>query len=195
MKSARHTKPAFTLIEVIVVTSMVAILSMGFALNIDKIRKRGNFHAVQNEIVGVLQNARSLSLSNQLRTNEGDGIDYPVKYYRIMIKENGLGLDAYLDMPGADPLPQENLTLVDFDSMTEEDFSIIDNMVADRNLLVFYFPPYGEICFNNKDCSSASIEKTFRFHTDDDEFATEMTLSIHGGTVEINEEPDPLEVE
>jgi prepilin-type N-terminal cleavage/methylation domain-containing protein len=190
MKSPLHKKKAFTLIEVIVVISMVAVLSVGFALNIDKVRTRGNFHAMQNQIIGVLQSARSLSLSNQLRYSDEYGGDYPVQYYRLMVKENGLGLDAYLNVPGADPLPQETLKLIDFDTEAEE-YEIIDNMAVDRNLLIFYFPPYGEICFN-KTCTSSDQQQTFRFFTADDAFASEMTVSVHGGTVELNENPEPL---
>lgn len=154
---------AFTLIELIISISIIAILSIGVAINFKSSLLKAKFNDEVLQIVHVLEQARSYSLTNFL-INDTE----PADYYLITITEAGVRLDVY--GPTLDS-GLENAAL-------DEDFSITGITGSEY---AFYFPPSGEICFDTPDCASGINEISFTVVDSTGEYSQEISLNKYGG--------------
>lgn len=161
---------AFTLIEVMIVTILVGILSVGLSLSFGGIRESTAFGQHQTRVVEIIQKARGLSLSNRLLN------DQPIDSYFLYITNEGIAL--HVTGPGG----VEEVDRFDFDR-SNWDFQI------DTVFDVYYFPPYGDICFTES-CNSGLTSRSFHLYSPSNpELDTQITIDIYGGFPEIDETP------
>ncbi len=162
---------AFTLIEVMIVTIMIAVISVGVSLSFGGIRKSTAFNEHQTRVVEVIQKARGLSLSHRVHNNE------PIDHYKLGLYRYKAILTS--DGPGGVELIDE----FKFDT-TVWDIEI------DVPIDVYYFPPYGDICFTPNCDGTDPTSKTINLYsTSDPNYITEITIDVYGGFPEIDENP------
>lgn len=164
MKSSHR---AFTLIELCVSILIVAILSVALVVNFGGASRKANFDDQVVQIVHLLEQARSYSLTNFL-INDTE----PVDYYLLTITSAGLSLDAY------GPTLDSALESVALDS----NFSIT---VMTGYEYVFYFPPNGDICFATPDCDSSLTEISFILVDDTGTYSQVISMNKYGGFPEL----------
>ena len=157
---------AFTLYEIIIVIMMIAVVSVGLAISFGGTKTKVEFEAYETEIVNIMQVARGKSLANTLV-----GEDEETDYYLLDVNTDGMSLTAYGvdygESGAADPIEISSFTL-------EDGYEI------NREFEVYYFPPYGELCFE-VDCSGTSSSKQFRIDSPNSEYFTRYLLNLHGG--------------
>lgn len=159
--------PAFTMIELLIGIIIIAVLSVAIAVNLSRGALKANFDDQVVEIVHVLEQARSYSLTNFLISDTE-----PADYYLITVTSAGVRLDAY--GPTLDS-GLENVTL-------DDGFSIEDITGSEY---AFYFPPEGEICFDTPDCASGVNEISFTVVDSSGTYSSQITLNIYGGYPEV----------
>lgn len=122
---------AFSLIELLIVITILAILSTLFVLSYNSIRLQTRFNAQKNEIVRLVEEARSLSLSS-IFVNDAE----PTNYYLLTLSPSSVSIEAFGDTG----------------SETIDSIPIESDMSLDTTLEVFYLPPYGDVCFVSETC-------------------------------------------
>jgi prepilin-type N-terminal cleavage/methylation domain-containing protein len=167
-------KPAFTFIELMVSTAIIAIISVTTALTIQTTRVRSAFRNYETQIVHLAQQARSASLSN-LRIGGLEDIESSeeVIHYQLAIRGAGVQLNAV-----GETLVEE-LGIVNI----ADDPSIEIGPIFD----VYYFPPYGDVCFNPSCTPDPITEKTFTINSIYTDIYTEITIDVYGGFPEVEE--------
>ncbi len=167
MKS-RLRAPAFTMIELLIAIIIIAVLSVAIAVNLSRGALKANFDDQLIQIVHVLEQARSYSLTNFLIEDTE-----PVDHYLITIAETGVTLEAY----GSSGL-----------SSTLENVELADGFTITATTLpqsIYYVPPDGDIYIESE--SSGITE--FEFSVDDSSgtYSETVSLTIYGGYPEVEE--------
>lgn len=160
------------MIELLISIVIIAVLSVAIAVNLSRGALKANFDNQLVEIVHVLEQARSYSLTNFLIEDPSDGSTEPADYYLITVTSAGVRLDAY--GPTLD-FGLENVVLDDgfsIDAITGSEYA-------------FYFPPEGEICFVNPSCPSGTTEISFTVVDSSGTYSSQITLNIYGGYPEV----------
>ncbi len=116
--------PAFTLIELLIVTLIIALLSGGFMISYTNLREKAVFDDDQSKTISIIQKARDLSLTN-LQVN-----DLETDYYRLEVKTDGITLTGY-DIDGG----TRSIGSVTFST----------GITSDTEFYADYSPPYGTI--------------------------------------------------
>lgn len=165
-------KPAFTFIEVLVVTIIIAILSMAVALSFQGTRDKIAFDNTKNEMVSFVQKARSLSLANLLIEDT-----YPTEYYKLTINEDGMEIVAY----GESGTVSESI-----DTLELTEGHGIYPYSADVGMPIYYFPPFGDICLTDElsDCDTAGTTREFMLYNAEGTREVEFVISTTGGYLE-----------
>ena len=173
MKPRLKPKPAFNLIELLITTTVVAILATVAAFSFSGAKNGATFNDQKTKVVDMLQQARSYSLSNVLvDSGTGEATDY----YRLDIGENTLTLTA-VGTSGT-------ISATELDSIELLDGYRIEFSSGAPDLEIYYFPPYGEICFSASNCSDSTTEKSFVLSGPDEREAT-ITLNVFAGYPEV----------
>ena len=163
---------AFTLIEIVIVIGITAVIAVTLVLTFKDTRVKATFDDYESQITNIIQQARTLSLSNILIVDSNTGTEEETDYYALVFtKPSSITLTAY----GAD------VTTEAVDSITLE-----DGYTINKTFTVYYHPPYGEVCFNT-DCDSFTpkIVKLQSTAADTD-YSTTFTISAHGGYPEVD---------
>ncbi len=171
MKSSPRQQPAFTLIELIICVCIIAILSVALLVNFSGNVTRARLDDQVVEIVHLLEQARSYSLTNFLI----DDIT-PAEYYLVTVNATGITLDAQ----GATATDVETLESVTLSS----NFSIT-NITGSEYF--YYFPPSGEICFDTEACDSGINDVSFTVVDSTAVYSQEITLNKFGGAPEVEQ--------
>ncbi len=171
-------RPAFTLIEILIVISLLGIISLGLALSFQYGRSRAEFKKAEYQLTNIIQRARELSLSNILITDYAQ--DFETDYYQLQIREDGATLTAYGTSPAGELKPYE-IEIINLNS----DYGLS----IDSALNIYYIPPYGEICFTinsaNCDYSDGVTEKSFILSGQDSIQEKTFRLSIYSAYPEV----------
>lgn len=157
---AERHQPAFTLIEILIVVTIMALLAMAMSISFSGAKDRATFDDQKVKIVDLFQKARGSSLSSVLVGTE------PVDYYRVYVIRTGITLTAYAGI---------NTELIDSLTFT-------DGVYVSSPTSVYYFPPYGVVCFTS-DCHDTIASGTFTLRN----AAGELTIYRvyrHGGYIE-----------
>lgn len=166
MKSSAR---AFTFIELLISITIIAILSIGVAINFKESIVKANLEDHVSQIVHILQQARGYSLTNFL-VNDTE----PADYYVVTITSSAITLKVY----GA----TDNETL---ESMSMDTGYTITGITSPER--IYYFPPTGEICFTAAACTSADTELTLTVTDSTGNYTQDISLSKFGGSPELEE--------
>lgn len=180
-------RPAFTLIEVLVVSMIIGILAITMAVSFSGSRENAKHNSNKDEIYNFFQKARGLSF-NSVFVNGSEELDY------------------YLMTVGEDEM---TLVAVGTGSETEEVASVDvadDLMITFENyyegaseITLYYFPPYGTLCFQDdlSGCDEkptwATVEVGDTIYVElisengEEEYNVVFSIDKHGGFVEIEE--------
>ena len=169
MKRFSGPSAAFTLIELLITIAIVAILSVGLAVNFRGSIQKAHFDDEVLGLVHILEQARSYSLTNFLISDTE-----PADYYLITVSEAGITLEAHGATLDA---TMESVTLSD-------DFSITD---VTGSQYIYYFPPTGLICLESADCTSTESEVSFTLVGADTTNSQVISLNKYGGAPEVEE--------
>ncbi len=157
-------RPAFTLIELMIVLVIIAIITTALVLSYQQLNLKVRYDTHVNNIVRIFQEARSRSLSTVLI----EGTE-PTEYYLLALNNYGIELIAY----------SENLEQVievyDFD----EDIEISDEWE------VYYFPPSGDLCFGSANCAGNTIELSTVLEDDSGSYSTRFRMELNGPHLEV----------
>lgn len=157
-------KPAFTLIEILIVVILMAILTMTVAVSFDRSHDKAVFRDNQTEIINIFQKARSLAISNLL--TEGD----EALYYLVEITEDFIYLWTEGAAGGSEELAR---------------FYYDDDITVEPALEIFYFTPYGDVCFDIG-CTDTDTEKTFTISsTSNTGYTATISISTFSGLPEL----------
>lgn len=170
MRILLHKKTAFTFIELILVITLLAILSTAVILGWRQNQIHAQFRDLETKIISMIQKARGLSLSNLTIENADESI--PVEYYLLNISETSLSIQAIGQDSAA---TAEEIDVLEF----PEGFSL------DTTFEVYYFPPYGEVCWESDCPDDFEEEKTFTLSTEFSNENQEFGISIYGGYPEL----------
>lgn len=158
--------------EMFIVTVIVAILSTTLFLSFSRGIQKAEFDDQLNTIIRIMEKVRGYSLSNVL-VNELESA--PAEYYLLIIAEDYIQLEVY-----AEDGSKETLNYYEFEGDYKTD--------AENPLYVYFFPPYGELCFSNDaQCENEETEKSFIFQSADGLQKKTIRLNIHGGYPEVEE--------
>lgn len=158
---------AFTLIELLMVIVIIAVLSVLLVTSFVSLSSNARFNNAKTQIVSMIEKARSLSLSNIL-INDTE----PTDYYKLTLTGGTVTIDAY----GTDPTISESIASLSLDT----DFSFA------TTLDIYYFPPYGDVCFNAADCSDPSTSAEVVLNNADSTKSAAFTFDVNGGYVNVN---------
>ena len=159
---AKH-QPAFTLIEILIVTIMLGIISISMAVSFSGSRTKVEFQDLEVKVINMIQEARSLGLANLLVNEESAE---QTDYYLLTIEQDQLTLEA-IGVEG-NSLPIETLTLSEGYEITFRG--------SINELEILYSPPYGDIAFGNGQSTNF-----FTLAAKDGSYETEYSISIFGG--------------
>jgi prepilin-type N-terminal cleavage/methylation domain-containing protein len=161
-----HTQKAFSLVEILIVMTILVVISTSLALSFGDSKQKVVFNDYEQQIVNMMQQARGLSLANILVAE-----DEETDYYQLSFARTGLTLTALGvgDDAGSDPTEEEINSL---------NFS--EGYNFDLAFDIYYFPPFGDICFSS-DCSDGESLQRFTFSLDESDFSTEYIFNIQGG--------------
>ena len=155
---------AFTLIEMMIVTVIVAILALGLLFAFQGTKDKADFSNQQTQVVNLIQEARGLSLSNLM---VGDEI---AQYYLLSVQRGSVTLSSVA----------ESGTLLEVGMVTfEGDVSVPRGTTFDT----YYFPPYGDVCFSEDCAATDPTEDTFTLTDGVNE--SDITITIYGGYPEV----------
>ncbi len=157
------------MIELLIAIIIIAVLSIALAVSLSRGVLKAKFDDQVLQVVHVLEQARTYSLTNFLILDTE-----PADYYLISVTSAGVMLDAY--GPTLD-YGLENVALAD-------GFEIEDITGSEY---AFYFPPDGEICFDTPDCASGITEISFTLVDSSGTYSSQITLNIYGGYPEVEE--------
>jgi type II secretory pathway pseudopilin PulG len=158
----RHA--AFTLGELMIAIMIIAILSISMVVNFSRSEQKAIFDDYRAQILAVMQQARGLSLSNILVE---ESTREETDYYVLELKTDGITLTAW-GVDGSD------VDIVDFDFEEGYEFT--------TDTYIYYFPPFGDICFtNDPTCSGGTTGKTFTFQSTDGNYSQRYAFTIYGG--------------
>jgi type II secretory pathway pseudopilin PulG len=146
---------------------LVAVLSVLLVTSFVSLSSNARFNNTKTQIVNMIQKARSLSLSNIL-INDTD----PTDYYKLTLTGQTVTIDAY----GTVPTNTESIGILNLDT----DFSFAST------LDVYYFPPYGDVCFNASNCSDSSSTAAVILSNADATKTATFTFDVNGGYVNVN---------
>ena len=167
-------RPAFTFIELMITTLILGFLAVAGSISVQKSRIRATFRGYETEIIHLVQQARSSSLSNLRIGDEDDlGATEEVVHYELLIQEEGITLNAV-----GDTISKE-LGVVDLS--TDDDVSI------STEFEVYYFPPYGEVCFSPSCLDGGLTEQSFTLDSEFSDMYTQVTIDVYGGFPELEE--------
>ena len=164
-----HPQPAFTLIELTISICIIAILSVGVAINFKSSILKANFDDEVLQIVDLFEQAHSYSLTNFL-VNDTE----PPEYYLVSVSSSRVVLKA---LGGSEESILETVIL-------DDNFFIRDITGSQKT---YYFPPTGEICFDSEECDSGINEISFTIVDRSQEYSQEMTLNKYSGVLELVE--------
>lgn len=156
---------AFTLIELLMVIVLVAVLSVLLVTSFVSLSSNARFNNTKTQIVSMIEKARSLSLSNIL-INDTE----PTDYYKLSLIDGMVTIDAH------GPTLSESIATLSLDI----DFSFT------TTLDVYYFPPYGDVCFNASDCSDLSTSAEVVLSNADASKTATFIFDVNGGYVNVN---------
>ncbi len=159
---------AYTLIEILIVISVIAILSVSLVFSFGGLQKKANFDDQKIQTLHLMQKARSLALSSMV-VNDDTSNPEPTDYYLLAITPITLTLSAH-GTEGTDL----SLDTLDFGT----DYSI------DKSLDIYYFPPNAEICFTDPECTDVS-DQTFTLTSSDSKHSATFSITAQGGYPEV----------
>lgn len=145
---------AFTLVEFIIVITIIAIMATGFALSFTRSKKSATFNDYETQIVSILQKARGLSFSDL----NVESID--VDHYDLDIQTTSVTLNA-INSTG---------TTVEL-----EKISLPSEYRINSAFHVYYTPPNGEVTIND-----GSNVRSFTFYTTDSAYSSTIVISTFG---------------
>lgn len=166
MRFITMPKKAFTLIELLIVITIMAILTVGLVFSFGRATLKAKFDDQKLEITSIAEEARGKSLSNILLKSGEEA-----NYYSLVIGELSAILTAHGDTG------TEVIDGFDF----EEGFSA-------EAITAYYFPPYGEVCFEldeNSVCIDGDTEKTTVLEDSTGIYSALITLDAYSGYVSI----------
>jgi len=155
---------AFTLIELLMVIVLVAVLSVLLVTSFVSLSSNARFNNAKTQIVSMIEKARSLSLSNIL-INDTE----PTDYYKLTLTGGTVTIDAY------GSTSNESIATLSLDT----DFSFTST------LDVYYFPPYGDVCFDAS-CTDPSTTAAVVLSNADSTKTATFTFDVNGGYVNVN---------
>ncbi|MEK7146233.1 MAG: type II secretion system protein [Patescibacteria group bacterium] len=156
--------PAFTLIEILIVVILMGILTATVAVSFTRSKDKAVFRDNQTQIINMFQKARSLAISNLL--TEGD----EAIYYLVEITEDFIYLWTEGEAGGSEELDR---------------FYFDDDITVTPALEVYYFTPYGDVCFDI-DCTDTDTEKTFTISsTSSTGYTATISISTFSGLPEL----------
>lgn len=166
-----QNKLAFTLIEILIVVAIISILTGGFVISFNNLRIKGDFEDHEAGILSLINQARTLSLSNvQHDTGEATA------YYDlgVSVDSNSLILSTY-DINGI----SQTIDRYDLDESTH---IYVDSCGSSSSgFSINYTPPYGEISF-----SDDTQRKTIYICSEENpDYSTRITIDIFGGFPEV----------
>lgn len=186
-----NAKPAFTLIEILVVTALVAITTISVAVSLPNSKNRAHFHDNQLKVTDIIQKARARSLSTLLlesQTTPGEfspSVHYGLDVHRFFIRtfvmaENGT-------MEELDRVDLKNNAYITRYDNTE--CTVLGTDIP--CITVFYQLPNGNVCFS-ENCNDESCgSRSFLLHSENDEYVTQFIIDIVGGFPEIGRQFTP----
>lgn len=162
----RNENRAFTLIELLLVIVIMAIITVGFALSMQKSTLKSTFDDQVLNIRRIIEKTRDYSLSNYL---VNDDLDAPAEYFRLSLATNSASVVA---------------VAANGDEESLDSYVFQSGFAMGSELEVYYFPPYGEVCFSS-DCSDVLPEASTIFKDADDTYEAEITINTYGGYPDI----------
>lgn len=158
---------AFTLIELMIAILIIAVLSAALMLNFSSASQKALFDDQITNIVRVIEQARSYSLTNYL-VNDTE----PTEYYLLTIGADYLSIEAYADYAGThDSLEEYELDTGFTTTATDDE--------------VFYIPPYGQVCLEYPCVDGGDTEYPFVVSNSDGSLSQVITITTHGGFAEL----------
>ncbi|MFA5792410.1 MAG: type II secretion system protein [Candidatus Gracilibacteria bacterium] len=134
-------KKAFTLIELMIVITIMAILTMALVFSFGRATLKAKFDDQKMQIINITEEARSRSLSNMLLSGGEE-----TNYYALVIGELTVTLTAY---------GETQTEIIDAFNFAEG--------FSTETLTAYYFPPYGEVCFeldSDSNCLDGATERS-----------------------------------
>jgi type II secretory pathway pseudopilin PulG len=152
--------------EMMIAITIIAILTVTLAYSFSAARDSANFKDQKLQILNIVQEARSLSLSSML--TEGGEV---VEHYELAIESDVIRLEARGGNGG-----RTEINRVEF----ENGFEILS---GDHE--IYYIPPYGEVCIDDTPpCDGNTTEASFILQSPSGQEAT-FTISKYGGYAEV----------
>lgn len=159
----KHGSRAFTLIEFMIVTAILAILTSGIVVSLNAGRSKAKYRDHQNKIVNMYQTARALSTSNRLLTN------VQAEYYHVNLSTGTIYLEG-VDIVGTP-------TLID-------QFDFDPAITIDNPFDIYYYTPFGKACFT-LGCPGGTDIKQFTINSDEIDYNIDIAVTYTTGFPEV----------
>lgn len=164
-------RPAYTLLEALIVAVLIAILSMGFTVSVQDVIERNALKSNETQVASLIQEARSMALSNKL-VNGGNVDFYILQLTATQIElmtDDGTALSTVAFTKGVT-------------ASWEDDCS--------GQWRIFYYTKDGSLSFDNPGgCTEGTRSREFTLHSPQDKYQARYSVDVYGGFPQALTEP------
>lgn len=165
-------RPAYTLLEALIVAVLIAILSVGFTVSVQDVIERNALKSNEAQIVSLIQEARNMALSNKLV--DGQNVDF----YTLQLSP------SQIDLMTDDGTVLSTLVFTkgvtaswEFDGCSEE-------------WRIFYYTKDASLAFDKPGgCAEGTRSREFTLHSPQDKYKTRYSVDVYGGFPQELSEP------
>ena len=166
-----NPRPAYTLLEALIVAVLIAILSMGFTVSVQDVIERNALKSNETQVASLIQEARSMALSNKL-VNGGNVDFYILQLTATQIElmtDDGTALSTVAFTKGVT-------------ASWEGDCS--------GQWRIFYYTKDGSLSFDTPGgCTEDTRSREFTLHSPQDKYQARYSVDVYGGFPQALSEP------
>lgn len=165
-------RPAYTLLEALIVAVLIAILSMGFTVSVQDVIERNALKSNETQVASLIQEARSMALSNKLVNGEN------VDFYLLQLSNTDIELRTNDGTVLSNvPLTKGVTADWEFDDCSEK-------------WRIWYSTKDGSLSFDEPGgCASGARSREFTLHSPQDKYQAHYSVDVYGGFPQALSEP------
>lgn len=158
-------RPAYTLIETVIVAVLIAVLSVGFTISVQDIVERNALKSNEARVVNLIQQARSMALSKKLLNGQ------EVEFYLLELTAEAISLSS------------NDGTVLSNTAFTRDVTASWEVDICSDRWRVWYSTKDGSLSFDEPaaGCDTDARSREFTLHSPQDKYQAHYSVDVYGG--------------